>query len=128
MKKQLTIIVVMAMCLLALGMTGKRYHDRWGWSTTIITKTLSAAQNNYVLLPPVTGRTYVVDKIIFSNATATYLYMNDTKTAGDVGYGYVYAPTNGSFIDDDMCLKLDAAAGLYINVGGASYLHVEYHY
>ena len=128
MKKYFLIGLCLPIAVLCiLGFTARKDYSPLSLNSTIITKTLSAAQNNYVLLEPTAGVTYFIDKIIFSASTATYLYCNDTKTAGDVGYGYVYVPANGTFIDNDACLKLSKAAGLYINCGGSSFIQVNYH-
>lgn len=118
-------IPIAVLCI--IGFTSRKDYSVYSLNNTIITKTLSAAQNNYELLENVTGRTYVIDKILFSSANATYLYMNDSATAGEIEYGYAYVPASGSFLDNDVCLKLSKSAGLYINVGAASYIQINYH-
>lgn len=116
--------------IFAFAETGRQYHGIQSYATTIITKTLSSAASNYELLKD-TGiggsNSYVIDSIIFSASTATWLYLNDSATNGDVGYGYYRAPTGGTVIDRDMTLKLETAAGLYISTGEAGEICVEYH-
>ena len=127
----LAVIILLLVCsMLTFAETGRKYVDGVALQTTIITKTLSEAQSNYELLKDtdLAGRRYVIDSIIFSAATATWLYANDSKTNADVGYGYYRVPNNGTVIDRDMMLKLDAACGLYITTGGAGEICLEYHF
>ena len=128
MKKYFLIGLCLPIALIAiLGFTSRKDYLPNNLSSTIICKTLSAAQNNYELLENVTGRTYVIDSVMFSALTAQYLYMNDSATAGECEYGYVYVPATGTFLDRDVCLKLEKSAGLYVNCGGASYIQIDYH-
>jgi len=124
-----TIVFMLIFCIVAFpATTGRVWHGIQSHSTQLISKTISAAQNNYALLDPVAGRRYFIDKLKFSAATATYLYFNDTGTAGDVDYGWVYVANNGTFPDNNVNRLLDTAAGLYINCGGACKVEFEYHY
>ena len=104
-----------------------------GRNIYVATKQFTALTSNHELLADTglsSGQSYVVNSVIFSAATATYLYFNDsavTGTLGPIGYGYYRVPAGGTIIDRDILLQLATCSGLYATVGEASELVVEYY-
>jgi len=131
MRKYLVITLVLITFLLlvwsvALGAVGKRWDERYGYfETTFITKAVTQAENNYVLLPVVTGLRYVIYRTIFCAGVAAYYYGNDTGIQGVDAWGLLYAVDGGTVIDDGI-KKLDVSAALYTNFSGTSWIGVEY--
>ena len=127
----LAVIILLLVCsMFTFAETGRKYVDGVALQTTIITKTLSGAQSNYELLKDTdiaSGRSYFIDRMIFSSLAANSLYLNDSGTNADVGCGYFRVPANSTIIVNDINLKLQAACGLYVTTTAAGEIQIDYH-
>lgn len=99
--------------------------------TRILTKNFTAAQANYELLldtnlPRTTSR-YVVTDIVFSTYAVNSIYVNDSATSGDKGYGPFRLGEHSNLIVQNIGMQLDAAAGLYVTTEASGDITVNYY-
>ncbi len=120
------VLIIASLALQGYTETGRHYYESLYEATIIYTTSWSGAASNDAMITGVTGRSIVVTKIIFSSANATSLYLNDSGTNADVGYGYLRVIAGASEIDNEVNLKCDSGATLYGTTGNAAEIHLEY--
>lgn len=128
MNKTIIVIALLCVCAIVYGATGRSFEDGNYYKTTVYTTTYSGPQTQTTGVAYSTGLSIVIDKIIWSAATAAWMYISDVVSDSTPDYGYVYSGTSSSFLDNDVLMKLTASQGLYVTTSGAGYLHLEYHY
>ena len=126
MKKYLLLMPILCFCLTALGATGRGHQEPYSYTTTIYQVTLSGAQTQTELVAAISGISFVIDKIIFSSASAGTLYLSDT-TGADVDYGYLSIPANGCIIDNDVNVKFAAGEAIDVTTSADAYVMICYH-
>lgn len=131
MKKAILItLLVLCICTLAQAETGRRYFPDGSYvDTVVVPYQFTGSVVNYEILSEwnAGGNSFVIDHMLISSANAIYLYLNDSGTKGDVGWGYYRVVAGEGLIDRDTTLKCSAAAGLYVTASGAGEMQVEYH-